>query len=115
MILVNSLTTVPSDPKHRIYLRNHFSSAGFQSNILPKLEALDYNLLNMQIQAFKEAAENDLDVEFGDKITEYTDINQPMDLFNHLLENVADSSKSVDYLVSIMKCLLWIKGDPETK
>lgn len=114
MILVNALTKIPPDVNQRIYMRNQFHAAGLQPTILPKLEELDFNLLNIQIRSFKEAAENDMEDAFGnDIIMDYA--VPPTELVNRAMDNIADSERGKEYLVSILKHFLWIKGDPETK
>ncbi|RCH81886.1 hypothetical protein CU098_003762, partial [Rhizopus stolonifer] len=116
MILINALTSIPSNINYRIYLRNQFIAAGLQTHLLPKLEALDYNLLNIQIESYKDAADTDMEDAFGDEIAQYsTEYAQPSQLFDKLIENVSDTPKGTDYFFSIMKYLLWIKGDAETK
>jgi hypothetical protein len=107
MILVNALTKIPSDVNYRIYMRNQFNAAGLQTTILPKLKELDYNLLKM--------AENDMDDAFGEDISQSSDFSQPSELFERAIENISDSVRATEYFVSILKHLLWIKGDPQTK
>lgn len=115
MILINALTKIPSDVNYRIYMRNQFNAAGLQSTILPRLEALDYGLLNIQIESYKELAENDMDDAFGEDISQSSDFSQPSELFDRAIENISDSTRGTEYFISVLKHLLWIKGDPQTK
>lgn len=116
MILVNALTKIPSDVNDRMYMRNQFNATGLQSIILPKLESLDFNLLNIQINLFKELAEQDLDDVFGDELScSDSELAEPSELFDRALANISDTSRGTEYLTSILKHFLWIKGDPETK
>lgn len=115
MILANALTKIPSDVNYRIYMRNQFNAAGLQSTIIPKLEELDFNLLSIQIDLFKELAENDMDDAFGEELSIDSEFAQPSELLNRALENISDSARGTEYLMSILKHFLWIKGDPETK
>lgn len=115
MILVNAITKIPVDVNYRIYMRNQFEASGFQSSILPKLEALDYDLLNNQIESYREMAENDMDEVFGEDLSQGSEFTQPTELFERALDNVADSPRGTEYFLSIMKYFLWIKGEPETK
>lgn len=115
MILVNALVSIPPDINYRIYIRNQFAAAGLQSNLLPNLETLDYRLLNLQIESFKEAADNDMDEAFEDETSINSEQFQPSELLEQILENISDSAKGTEYLMSSLKYLLWIKGDPETK
>jgi hypothetical protein len=115
MILINALTKIPSDVNYRIYMRNQFNAAGFQSSVLPKLEALDYDLLNFQIESYKELAEADMDEAFGEDMSQSSDFSQPSELFDRAVENISDTARGTEYFISVMKHLLWIKGDPQTK
>lgn len=115
MILVNAITKIPADVNYRIYMRNQFESSGFQSSVLPKLEALDYDLLLNQIESYKEMAENDIDEVFGEDLSQNSDYTQPVELFEQALDNIADSARGTEYFLSIMKYFLWIKGEPEIK
>jgi hypothetical protein len=115
MILINALTSIPSDVNYRIYIRNQFVAAGMQTSLLPKLKALDYNLLNKQIESYLEAADNDMDEAFGEDISQFSELSQPSELFDQIIDNISDSARGTEYLISILKHLLWIKGDPETK
>lgn len=115
MILVNAITKIPLNVNYRIYMRNQFEAFGFQSSILPKMKAIDYDLLNIQIEAFKEMCENDIDEAFGEDSSLSSDFSQPSELFERALDSISDSPRGTEYLLSIMKHLLWIKGDPQTK
>lgn len=115
MILINALVSISSDINYRIYIRNQFAAAGLQSSLLPKLETLDHRLLNIQIESFKEAAENDTDEAFGEEMSLESQESQPSEVLDQVLENISDSTKGTEYLLSSLKYLLWIKGDPETK
>jgi hypothetical protein len=115
MILINALTSVPSDVNYRIYMRNQFIAAGMQTSLLPKLKALEYNLLNKQIESYLVASDNDMDEAFGEDISQYSELSQPSELFDQVIDNISDSVRGTEYLLSVLKYLLWIKGDPETK
>ena len=116
MILVNALTSIPSNVSYRFSIRNQFVAAGLQNHIIPKLEALDYHLLNLQIESYKDAADHDIEDAFGEDANQArTEYANPSQLFDKLLENISDSSKGTEHLLSMMKYLLWIKGSPEEK
>ena len=116
MILVNALSTMPLDDVHqRIHLRNQLNAAGLQSRIMPKLAQLDYHWLNIQIDSYNIAAENDLDEAFGDEMSIYSDISQPTELFDLILESIADAPRAFEFLLTLLRNLLLIKGDPDTK
>ena len=114
MMLINVLTKVPTDVHERIHLRNQFNAAGL-IRLRPKLERLDYRLLNIQIDAYRTAAENDLEDAFGDELSMYSDVSQPNELFDMVLDSIADAPRAQDYLVSTLQSMLLIKGDPENK
>ncbi|KAI8143924.1 hypothetical protein BJV82DRAFT_609883 [Fennellomyces sp. T-0311] len=111
MILVNTLTKTLEEVHERIYLRNQLNAAGLQSRILAKLEQFDYHLLNIQVDAYKIAAENDYDEAFGDEFSLYSDISQPSELFDLIVDNLADSPRASESLMTILRNLLLIKGD----
>lgn len=115
MILINALTSIPSDMNYRIYIRNQFAAAGMQTSLIPKLQVLDHNLLNIQIEAFTDAADNDMDESFGEDVSTYSENSQPSELVDQVIENISDTAKGTEYFISILKHMLWIKGDPETK
>jgi hypothetical protein len=96
-------------------MRNQFEASGFQSSILPKMKAIDYDFLNIQIEFFKEMSENDIDEAFGEDLSQISDISQPSELFEIALDNISDSPRGTEYFLSMMKYLLWIKGDSQTK
>ena len=115
MILANTLTKTPQEVNDRIYLRNQLNTGGFQSRILPKLENFDYHLLNIQIDAYKIAADNDFDEAFGDEFSLYSDISQPSELFDLIAENLADSQRASESLLTMLRNLLLIKGESNIK
>lgn len=96
-------------------MRNQFVAAGMQTFLLPKLKALEYNLLNKQIESYLDASENDMDEAFGEDISQCSEFSQPSELFDQLVDNISDSARGTEYFLSALKYLLWIKGDPETK
>ncbi|KAG0177062.1 hypothetical protein DFQ29_005302 [Apophysomyces sp. BC1021] len=114
MMLVNLLTKVPADVHERIFLRNQLKASGMD-RILPKLEALQYHLLYVQIDAYRIAAENDLEEAFGDDVSLYSDISQPSELLDLILDNIADAPRALDFLLATFRSMLLIKGEPETK
>lgn len=115
MILINTLTKSPPDINYRIFLRNQLNASGMQTRTLPKLEALDYHFLNIQIDAYKLAAENDLEEAFGDELSMYSDVSQPAELFDILMEQLSDSPQAAEHLSSTFRSMLLVKGDPEAK
>lgn len=115
MILINALTRLPAGVYDRIYMRNQFDAAGLQTSLLPKLEAFDYYLLNLQIESYKEAAENDMEDGFGDELAQFDEPKEPSELFDLVAENISDSRRGTEYLLSVLKHLTWIKGDEETR
>ncbi|KAI8877777.1 actin-binding FH2 [Backusella circina FSU 941] len=114
MILVNALTKVPDDIGYRVYMRDQLKTAGLESSIIPKLETLGSNLIMKQIETYKAATETNLEA-YSDHADEFPESDQPQELFENVLESISDSEKSEMYLVSIIKYLLKIKGDSETK
>ncbi|KAI7869247.1 hypothetical protein BDF14DRAFT_1951245 [Spinellus fusiger] len=114
MMLVNVLVKVPTDVNERIFLRTQLKVSGME-RILVKLEALDYHLLNVQIDAYKASAENDMEDAFGDEISMYSEISQPQELLDLILDSISDAPRALDHLLGTFRSMLLIKGDPETK
>ncbi|KAG2233169.1 hypothetical protein INT48_005007 [Thamnidium elegans] len=75
----------------------------------------NFNLLNIQINLFKELAEHDIEDAFGEELNLETEFAEPSKLFDRVLANISDSSRGTEYLINILKYFLWIKGDAETK
>lgn len=115
MMLINIIVNkVPNEVHERIHLRNQLNAAGML-RVLPKLEKLDYHYLNKQIDMYRMAAENDQEDAFGDELSVYSDISQPNELFDLVLDNIADAPRAQDHLISTLRSMLIIKGDPENK
>ncbi|KAI8989404.1 hypothetical protein BDB01DRAFT_848579 [Pilobolus umbonatus] len=115
MILINTLTKIPSDVNYRIYMRNQLNASGMHTTVLPKLDRLNYDLLSIQIESYNEASENDLDEAFGEDISAYSQMSQPVTLFDRVIESISDAPRALEYYSSILKHLLWIRGDSDTK
>lgn len=115
MILVNSLIKSCPDLYQRIHIREQLNIGGIQSRVFPKLEELDYHLLNIQIDAYKVAAENDVEDAFGDELSLYSDISQPAELFDILIESLADTPQALEQLSCILRNLLLIRGETDTR
>lgn len=115
MILVNALIKSCPDLYQRIHIREQFNVGGIQSRVFPKLEELDYHLLNIQIDAFKVAAENDIEDAFGDELSLYSDISQPAELLDILIESLADTPQALEQLSCMLRNLLLIRGETDTR
>jgi hypothetical protein len=115
MILVNSLIKVDQDVAARIQLRNQLNAAGMQARILGKLEALDYRLLNIQIETYKVQAENDFEDCFGEEQSLYGNIEDPQELISLILNNLSDAPDAISNLVMTLRGMLLIKGEPAVK
>lgn len=98
----------------RVYLRSQFKSSGLD-RIFSKLERLDDSVLYDQMEKYRRRAENDLDEAFGDEISLYSDISQPNELLDLILENLADAPEAVEYLLQTFRSMLLIKGEPDKK
>lgn len=115
MLLVNALAKVPSDVGYRVFIRNQLKTARLESSIIPKLKELDSSLLTKQIKIYKEETKRDLEEAYSDHNVDFTGLDQPKELFDNVLESISESKKTEKYLMSIMKHLLRIKGDLETR
>lgn len=85
-----------------------------ETRILPKLHALDYDHLKYQVNAYEDAAEQDLDETFGDELSLYSGITDPGELLNQLVNSLDVSPTSMDHLLGILRSLLLVKGHPDT-
>jgi len=115
MILINSIIKVEQDVAARIQLRNQLNAAGMKARILEKLEALDYRLLNIQIETYKVQADNDFEDCFGEEQSLYGNIEEPEELLSLILANLADAPEAVTHLVATLRGMLLIKGDQSIK
>ncbi|RCH79058.1 hypothetical protein CU098_000032 [Rhizopus stolonifer] len=114
MILVNALVKVPADVNDRIYIGNQFNASVFQS-ILPALKAFEFDLLDIQLDDYKDTIDSDMDEAFGEDISLYSDISQPSELFERVVESISESPRASEQLMTLLKYLLWIHGDSDTK
>ncbi|KAI9249024.1 armadillo-type protein, partial [Sporodiniella umbellata] len=112
--LINSLAYIPTEVTDRIYLRSQFKASGLE-RIFAKLERLDDSLLYDQMEKYRRRAESDLDEAFGDEISMYSDVSQPNELLELILDNIADSPNALNYLLHTFRSMLLIKGDAEKK
>lgn len=112
--LINSLTYIPTEVTDRIYLRSQFKSSGLD-RIFTKLEKLDDPALYDQMEKYRRRAESDLDEAFGDEISMYTDVSQPNELLELILDNIADAPNALHYLLQTFRSMLLIKGDADKK
>ncbi|KAG1160361.1 hypothetical protein G6F37_004064 [Rhizopus arrhizus] len=114
MILVNALIKIPGDVNDRVYMGNQFNASGLQS-IIPKLKKMEDDLLNIQIKDCIETLESDMDEAFSEDISLSSDVSQPSELFDRVVESVSQAPRASEQLMSVLKYLLWIHGDPDTK
>ncbi|KAI8072909.1 formin homology 2 domain-containing protein [Gongronella butleri] len=114
MMLVNVLTNVPGEVLERVHLRNQLNAGGM-TRILGKMEAMDYHLLNIQIDAYKNAAETDLEEAFGDELSMYSEVSEPHELLDLILDAIADSPEAQGHLVETLRSMMLIKGETAEK
>jgi hypothetical protein len=69
----------------------------------------------VQINSYKNASENDLEEAFGDELSMYSEVSQPSELFELIMDNLADSPQAVEFLVATFRSMLLIKGEPDVK
>lgn len=105
---------IPTEVADRVYLRSQLKSSGLEQ-IFRKLEKLDDPTLNEQMEKYRRRAESDMDEEFGDEISMYSDISKPNELLDLILENIEDAPAALDYLLQTFRSMLLIKGDPDKK
>lgn len=64
---------------------------------------------------YRSRAESDLDEAFGDEISLYSDISQPNELLDLILENIIDAPDALGFLIQTFRSMLLIKGDADKK
>lgn len=64
---------------------------------------------------YRTRAESDMDEAFGDEISLYSDISQPNELLDLILENIIDAPDALGYLIQTFRSMLLIKGDANKK
>lgn len=105
---------IPTEVTDRIYFRSQFKSSGLD-RIFTKLEKLDDSILYDQMDKYRRRADSDLDEAFGDEISLYSDISQPNELLDLILENLADAPEAIEFLLQTFRSMLLIKGDSDKK
>lgn len=112
--MINALAHIPTEVTDRVYLRSQFKSSGLD-RIFSKLEKLDDATLYDQMDKYRSRAESDLDEAFGDEISLYSDISQPNELLDLILENIIDAPDALGFLIQTFRSMLLIKGDADKK
>ncbi|RCH84609.1 hypothetical protein CU098_001177, partial [Rhizopus stolonifer] len=112
--LINALVYIPTEANDRIYFRSQFKLSGLD-RVFAKLEKLDDPALYEQMDKYRRRAESDLDEAFGDELSMYSDISQPNELLELILENISDAPNALDFLLQTFRSMLLIKGDADRK
>lgn len=112
--MINALAYIPTEVADRVYLRSQFKLSGLD-RIFTKLEKLDDAGLYNQMDKYRRRAESDIDEAFGDEISMYSDISQPNELLDLILENIADAPEALGFLLQTFRSMLLIKGDADKK
>ncbi|KAI8971225.1 formin homology 2 domain-containing protein [Pilobolus umbonatus] len=112
--LINAIAYIPNDVSDRIHIRNQFKASGLE-RLFDKLERLDDNGVLEQIATYRKRAEADLDEAFGDEISMYSEVSQPHELLDLILESLADAPNAYDCFLQTLRSILLIKGDADRK
>uniref|UniRef100_A0A671PU91 Protein diaphanous homolog 3-like n=1 Tax=Sinocyclocheilus anshuiensis TaxID=1608454 RepID=A0A671PU91_9TELE len=102
MQLINALVTSPDELDFRLHIRNEFMRCGLRE-ILPSLNAVKNDALDIQLKVFEEHKEEDM-IEFSHLRTDIGDV------FNVLYSSVKDTSTESHFL-SILQHLLLVRND----
>uniref|UniRef100_A0A9J8CAT6 Diaphanous-related formin 3 n=1 Tax=Cyprinus carpio carpio TaxID=630221 RepID=A0A9J8CAT6_CYPCA len=108
MQLINALVTSPDELDFRLHIRNEFMRCGLRE-ILPSLNAVKNDALDIQLKVFEEHKEEDM-IEFSHRLEDIrmrTDIG---DVFNVLYSSVKDTSAE-NHFLSILQHLLLVRND----
>uniref|UniRef100_A0A8C1J181 Diaphanous-related formin 3 n=1 Tax=Cyprinus carpio TaxID=7962 RepID=A0A8C1J181_CYPCA len=106
--LINALVTSPDELDFRLHIRNEFMRCGLRE-ILPSLNAVKNDALDIQLKVFEEHKEEDM-IEFSHRLEDIrmrTDIG---DVFNVLYSSVKDTSAE-NHFLSILQHLLLVRND----
>jgi hypothetical protein len=112
--LINSIAHIPADVLDRLHIRREFQLSGIE-RIFTKLERIDDPAIDKQIEKYRHRAELDVDKEFGEELSLYSDISQPQELLERILDSLADAPDGLNFLVQTLRSMLLIKGEPEHK
>lgn len=105
---------IPTEVTERVYLRSQFKASGLD-RIFSKLERLDDPAVYDQIEKYRRRADGDLEEAFGDEISMYSEVSQPNELLELILDNIADAPNALHYLLQTFRSMLLIKGDADRK
>uniref|UniRef100_A0A671Q3G6 Protein diaphanous homolog 3-like n=1 Tax=Sinocyclocheilus anshuiensis TaxID=1608454 RepID=A0A671Q3G6_9TELE len=124
MQLINALVTSPDELDFRLHIRNEFMRCGLRE-ILPSLNAVKNDALDIQLKVFEEHKEEDM-IEFSHRLEDIrNELEYPSDLqclllntvrtdigdvFNVLYSSVKDTSTESHFL-SILQHLLLVRND----
>uniref|UniRef100_A0A671PSA9 Protein diaphanous homolog 3-like n=1 Tax=Sinocyclocheilus anshuiensis TaxID=1608454 RepID=A0A671PSA9_9TELE len=99
MQLINALVTSPDELDFRLHIRNEFMRCGLRE-ILPSLNAVKNDALDIQLKVFEEHKEEDM-IEFSHRLE---------DIRNEL-EYPSDDTSTESHFLSILQHLLLVRND----
>uniref|UniRef100_A0A8C1Z882 Diaphanous-related formin 3 n=1 Tax=Cyprinus carpio TaxID=7962 RepID=A0A8C1Z882_CYPCA len=100
--LINALVTSPDELDFRLHIRNEFMRCGLRE-ILPSLNAVKNDALDIQLKVFEEHKEEDM-IEFSHRLEDIRNV------FNVLYSSVKDTSAE-NHFLSILQHLLLVRND----
>ncbi|XP_042622535.1 protein diaphanous homolog 3-like isoform X3 [Cyprinus carpio] len=109
MQLINALVTSPDELDFRLHIRNEFMRCGLRE-ILPSLNAVKNDALDIQLKVFEEHKEEDM-IEFSHRLEDIrSELDDIGDVFNVLYSSVKDTSAE-NHFLSILQHLLLVRND----
>ncbi|XP_030627945.1 protein diaphanous homolog 3-like [Chanos chanos] len=109
MQLINALVTSPDELDFRLHIRNEFMRCGLRE-ILPHLNAVRNEALDIQLKVFEEHKEEDM-IEFSHRLEDIKgELDDVGDVFNIVHSMVKDTSAETHFL-SILQHLMLVRND----
>ncbi|XP_073068650.1 protein diaphanous homolog 3 isoform X5 [Manis javanica] len=109
MQLINALVTSPDDLDSRLHIRNEFMRCGLKE-ILPNLQCVKNDGLDIQLKVFDENKEEDL-IEFSHRLNDIrAEFDEAYDVYK-MVWNTVKETKAEGYFISILQHLLLIRND----
>lgn len=108
-LLINTLLVIPGDFTVRMHLRSQMEAAGVKQ-LIAKVAAFRHNLLDRQIEQYRDSADKDAEgMRETYKHELLRDLADPHDLFNALLASVDPQPRARAFLVSTLQHMLLIR------
>ncbi|KAI1302148.1 hypothetical protein EDD11_005716 [Mortierella claussenii] len=114
VVFINALLQVVDEIDLRMHLRSQLTTSGL-TRILSKMEGLNHDLIDRQLNVFEDEALNDHEdmIEFYDHQILH-DMSDPYDVFHAVLRSV-ESSRAYDFFLSLLQHMLLIREEGDLR